>query len=108
MAAEYLAAISATPHDEIPTIRVEVVYASSERAWRVSLQLPEGTTALQAFEASGVRERMPESSIGVPDLGVFAHPVERERVLRDGDRVEVYRPLLIDPKDARRKRAAQK
>lgn len=94
--------------DEAGTIRVEVAYATSERAWRVLLRLPGGATAMQAFEASGLRERMPESSIGVPDLGVFAHPVEGERVLRDGDRVEVYRPLLIDPKDARRKRAAQK
>lgn len=88
-------------------IRVEVTYARPERAWRVNLTLPAGTTALQAFEASGLRLRVVELAQSEPDLGVFAHAVGPGHVLRDGDRVEVYRPLLIDPKDARRKRAAQ-
>jgi len=91
-----------------PTLlAIEVVYARPERAWRVSLRLAPGSTALQAFEASGLRERVAELASAEPDLGVFAHPVAPDRPLRDGDRVEIYRPLLIDPKDARRKRAAQ-
>jgi putative ubiquitin-RnfH superfamily antitoxin RatB of RatAB toxin-antitoxin module len=88
-------------------LSIEVVYAQPDRAWRVSLRLAPGSTALQALEASGLRERVPELAAAEPDLGVFAHPVAADRTLRDGDRVEIYRPLLIDPKDARRKRAAQ-
>ncbi|MBE5314885.1 MAG: RnfH family protein [Xanthomonadales bacterium] len=99
------APLSPAPNAE--TIRVEVTYARPERAWRVSLTLPAGTTALQAFEASGLRVRVVELARSEPDLGVFAQAVGPGHVLRDGDRVEVYRPLLIDPKDARRKRAAQ-
>lgn len=91
-----------------PTLlAIEVVYARPERAWRASLRLAPGSTALQAFEASGLRGRVAELASAEPDLGVFAHPVAPDRPLRDGDRVEIYRPLLIDPKDARRKRAAQ-
>lgn len=90
-----------------PTLlAIEVVYARPERAWRASLRLAPGSTALQAFEASGLRERVAELASAEPDLGVFAHPVAPDRPLRNGDRVEIYRPLLIDPKDARRKRAA--
>lgn len=89
------------------TLRIEVVYARPERAFRVRLELPAGSTALAAFEASGLRGRVPELAESEPDLGVFAHPVQPGHRLRDGDRVEVYRPLRIDPKDARRQRAAQ-
>jgi uncharacterized protein len=89
------------------SIRIEVIYACPDRAWRVQLSLPPGSTAIQAFEASGLRSRITELRDQSPDLGVFANPVAHDRMLRDGDRVEVYRPLLIDPKDARRKRAAQ-
>ncbi len=92
---------------EASLLSIEVVYARPDRAWRVSLRLAPGSTALQAFEASGLRERVSELAAAEPDLGVFAHPVAPDRTLRDGDRVEIYRPLLIDPKDARRKRAAQ-
>lgn len=92
---------------EASLLSIEVVYAQPDRAWRVSLRLAPGSTALQAFEASGLRERVSELAVSEPDLGVFAHPVVPDRTLSDGDRVEIYRPLLIDPKDARRKRAAQ-
>lgn len=99
----------ATALADIPprSICVEVVYALPERVWRALVELPSGSTALQAFDASGLRLRIPGIAETAPDLGVFSHPVAADRVLRDGDRVEVYRPLLIDPKDARRRRAAQ-
>ena len=89
-------------------LRVEVVYARPDRAWRVHLCMAPGSTALQAYEASGLRVQIAELGQTEPDLGVFSHPVLPDRLLRDGDRVEIYRPLLIDPKDARRKRAAQR
>lgn len=92
---------------ELALLNIEVVYALPDRAWRVSLRLAPGSTARQAFEASGLRKRVAELAAAEPDLGVFAHPVAPDRPLRNGDRVEIYRPLLIDAKDARRKRAAQ-
>jgi len=88
------------------TVRVEVIYALPHRAWRVTLQLPAGSTAGDAFEASRLREQVPELAEGEPDLGVFAHACAPDRLLQDGDRVEVYRSLLIDPMEARRRRAA--
>ncbi|MFY8134081.1 MAG: RnfH family protein [Aquimonas sp.] len=89
------------------SLRIEVVYARPDRAWRVQLTVPPGTTALGAFEASGLRTRIDELRDQTPDLGVYSSAVAHDRVLLDGDRLEVYRPLLIDPKEARRKRASQ-
>lgn len=88
-------------------IHVEVVYALSSRVWRIELSLPPGSTAAAAVEASRLRERIPALADVELDLGIFSHPCSSTRVLREGDRVEIYRPLLIDPKDARRRRAAQ-
>ncbi len=91
----------------LASLRIEVVYARPDRAWRVQLSVPPGTTALGAFEASGLRTRIDELRDQTPDLGVYSNSVAHDRVLLDGDRLEVYRPLLIDPKEARRKRASQ-
>lgn len=88
-------------------IEVEVLYAPSpQRQVLRSLRLAEGATAAQALSASGLFEEFPE--LNGPDLkiGIHARPVERDTTLRQGDRVEVYRPLLIDPKEGRRVRAA--
>jgi putative ubiquitin-RnfH superfamily antitoxin RatB of RatAB toxin-antitoxin module len=90
-----------------PPIHVEVVYALPQRVWRVELSLLAGSTVSMAVDAARLRERIPELADRELDLGIFNHPCNGARVLRDGDRVEIYRPLLIDPKDARRLRAAQ-
>ncbi|MEN9491183.1 MAG: hypothetical protein RJA63_1632 [Pseudomonadota bacterium] len=87
------------------TIRVDVVYALPERAWRVALRLPAGSAVKDAVRASGLRERLPELASSPLDCGIFSHPCAPDRVLEDGDRVELYRPLLCDPKEIRRKRA---
>lgn len=87
------------------TLRVEVVYALPERAWRVPLCLPSGSTVRDAVLASGLRERLPELASNPLDHGIFSHPCAPDRVLEDGDRVELYRPLLCDPKEIRRQRA---
>ncbi len=87
------------------TIQVEVVYALPERAWRVVLRLPAGTAVKDAVRASGLRERLPELASSPLDVGIFSHPCTPDRVLEDGDRVELYRPLLCDPKEVRRQRA---
>ena len=90
---------------DAPRIAVSVVHAGPEGALRVDLTLPEGATVADAIEGSGIREAWPSVEIRADRIGIFARKVSPDAILRDGDRVELYRPLTIDPKDARRKRA---
>jgi putative ubiquitin-RnfH superfamily antitoxin RatB of RatAB toxin-antitoxin module len=85
-------------------IVVEVVYAGETHISR-KLRLPAGSTALQAVEASGLAELVPAGAFDPQRLGIFARRVSPDQVLRSGDRVEIYRPLLLDPMTARRQRA---
>lgn len=88
------------------TITVEVSYALPQRCERVELTLPAGSTVAQAIEASGLRERYPELEIdGRNKVGIFAKLTKLDASLRDLDRVEIYRPLIADPKAVRKKRA---
>jgi len=85
-------------------IRIEVIYALPDRYWSLKLDLPENSlvgTAVQAAKA-----QWPEVPIDEHRLAVFSRPVNLESVLRDGDRLEILRPLIADPKQARRERAA--
>ncbi|MDE2272030.1 MAG: RnfH family protein [Xanthomonadaceae bacterium] len=91
--------------DEHPYIEVSVVYAEPRRALRIDLKLPLGATLADAIERSGLRTAHPEIGIRADRLGIFSRKAAPDTVLRDGDRVEIYRPLLIDPKEARRQRA---
>lgn len=86
---------------------VEVVYARPEGQVLLSLEVPQGCTLLQAVRLSGLPERFPEIDVGNGSFGVFGHREKAPalRVLQPGERVEIYRPLLIDPKEARRARA---
>ena len=87
-------------------LRVEVAYSPRGRAVDLSeVMLAEGSTALQALQASGLLERHPEIDLAVLRVGVWGRLCPADELLREGDRVEIYRPLLADPKDARRKRA---
>lgn len=88
-------------------IRVEVVYALPARQHLVALELPAGSTALEAVRASGLLERDGAPAMDALQLGVFGKPVDAARVLRAGERVEIYRPLKADPKEVRRKLAAE-
>ena len=90
------------------TIRVEVAYALPEKQRIVKLDVPSGTTALQAVSMSQLDEVFEELVVG-PDikLGVWGKAVTGDRVLAMGERVEIYRPLLIDPKEVRKARAAR-
>ncbi|MBB5018708.1 hypothetical protein HNQ59_001999 [Chitinivorax tropicus] len=87
------------------SIRVEVVYALASQQTLLSLTVPEGTTAKQAIEMSGLFGKHPELAAQVLKLGVFSRPITPDTVLRDRDRVEIYRPLQADPKAVRRQRA---
>ena len=89
------------------TIRVEVVYALPERQALLAVELPAGSTVAAAIEASGLRREFPELEIDPQAIGIFSRKVSLEQLLRDGDRVEIYRPLQADPKEVRRQRAAE-
>ncbi|CAM5405237.1 RnfH family protein [Thauera mechernichensis] len=87
-------------------INVEVVYALPQRQELVELSLPEGATVREAIEASGLLAKYPDIELDKKNkLGVFAKLVKADTELRDRDRVEIYRPLIADPKAVRKKRA---
>ena len=86
-------------------IHVEVVYAEPGRQELVSLELAQGATVAQAIEASGLAGMFEDFELDPSRLGIFSRKVGPDHVLRDGDRVEIYRPLEVDPKEARRQRA---
>ncbi|MRD71710.1 RnfH family protein [Rhodocyclus tenuis] len=89
------------------TIRVEVIYACAQRHDSVVLDLPEGTLLRQAIEESGLLAKYPEIDLAKNKVGIFAKLSRPETVLRDRDRVEIYRPLIADPKEMRKQRAAE-
>jgi putative ubiquitin-RnfH superfamily antitoxin RatB of RatAB toxin-antitoxin module len=85
-------------------IRVEVIYAVPDRYWSVRLEMPEGSRVGEALQAA--KSQLPEVSIDESRLAVFSRQVTLENMLKDGDRLEILRPLIADPKQARRERAA--
>lgn len=87
------------------TIRVEVVYAGAERPVRRRVELADGCTVMQAINASGIVAMLPDGAVDPARLGVFARKVAPDRLVQEGDRIEIYRPLLLDPMEARRRRA---
>lgn len=91
------------------TIRVEVAYALPNEQKIVAIDVDSGTTAYQAAELSGIAEIFPDIDLGASKLGIFGKVVAKpqEHVLQAGDRVEIYRPLIIDPKESRKERAAK-
>jgi putative ubiquitin-RnfH superfamily antitoxin RatB of RatAB toxin-antitoxin module len=88
-------------------ISIEVCYPLPQKQELVSLQLPLGSTLLQALEASGLLQKYPEIDLKKNKFGIFAKLSKAESVLRDKDRVEIYRPLIADPKEVRKQRAAE-
>lgn len=89
-------------------ISVEVAYGEPDRQAIRTVELPAGSTVAEAIEASGIRERFPGLEVHPDRVGVWARKVSLQQELQDGDRVEIYRPLLIDPKEARRARAGRR
>ncbi len=80
-------------------MKVEVVYALPHRQDVIEVDAPEGATALDAVHLSGVLEKHPEIDLKVNKLGIYAKLVKPEQPLREGDRVEIYRPLPRKPRD---------
>ncbi len=84
-----------------------MAYARPDLQKIVELEVDEGTSVFDAASRSGLEQIFPEISYEEIDMGVFGKVVKkpREEILRDGDRIELYRPLIIDPKQARLNRA---
>lgn len=102
------------PSDSTP-IKVEVVYATPGKQSIIEIEVPMGTTAYEAVEQSGITEEFPEIDMATNPMGIFSElmdgkklPLPADYILQQKDRVEIYRPLTIDPKQARLARAAKK
>lgn len=90
------------------SIRVTLVYSPSPRkVQEIALELPVGSTVSQALQASGIQALFPDLDLQHAPVGVWGRKAVLERVLRDQDRVELYRPLKVNPKVARRERFAK-
>ncbi|HYR05650.1 MAG TPA: RnfH family protein [Gallionella sp.] len=89
------------------TIDIEVVYALPDEQILFRRQLPEGATVAEAIRFCGVLEKYPEIDLACNKLGIFGKLAKADTMLRDKDRIEIYRPLIADPKEVRRKRAEE-
>jgi len=86
---------------------VEVAYALPEQQVIIPLEVAPGTTIREAIQRSGILERFPEIDLEKNKVGIFGRLTKLESELRPQDRVEIYRPLIADPKAVRKQRAAQ-
>lgn len=87
------------------SIHIEVVAGVSERQLLLELDVPSGATVASAVQASKILKRLPQIDSEEIRFGVWGRVVEPEHPLKDGDRVEIYRPLALDPREARRQLA---
>lgn len=89
------------------TLHVEVAYARPDVQVILPLELPVGSTLEQAIRASGILERFPEIDLNVNKVSIYGKLAKLNQILRARDRVEINRPLIADPKQARKQRAEQ-
>ena len=90
---------------ENPTIKVEVAYALPHRQALLEVELPLGATALEAAQLSGIVDSFDGVDLDSAKFGIFGQVISPTQILRAGDRVEIYRPLMADPKEVRKARA---
>ena len=88
-------------------INIEVVYALPHEQTLLKQSVPEGVTVAEAVKLCGMLEKYPEINLATNKLGIFGKLTKADTVLRDKDRIEIYRPLIADPKEVRRKRAEE-
>ena len=86
-------------------LEIEVAYALSHQQFLRRLKMPSGSTVRQAIVQSGVLSKFPEIDLKSVKVGIFSRPVDLDVLLNSGDRVEIYRPLVLSPTEARRLRA---
>jgi len=94
--------------DAEPTVEAVVAYATARRAQLFEVRMPAGSSVRQAIQACGILSTVPELAGQELDVGIFGQSCRLDDTVRDGDRIEIYRPLTVDPKVARRQRAALK
>ena len=90
------------------SLRVEVAFALPTEQVLLTVDVPAGATVETAIRASGVLERVPAIDLGVYRVGIFGKLARLDAPLREGDRVEIYRPLTVDPTEARRRRVEER
>ena len=88
-------------------MQVEVAYAREEEQMILEVSVPTDCTAQQALEMSGITQHFPEIDLASAKVGIFGKLARPDARLAPGDRVEIYRQLIADPKEARKKRAAE-
>ncbi len=93
--------------DNSATLRVEVAYARPDEQVIIPVEAPEGATVEQVIALSRIQDRFPDINPQTAKVGVFGKLAKLSAVVRAGDRVEIYRPLLADPKAVRKQRAAE-
>ena len=86
-------------------LTVEVAYALPQQQSLLTLSVLPGSTVLQVIEQSGILQQYPDIDLSQQKIGVWSRPVKPDELVQEGDRIEIYRPLIADPKDLRRRRA---
>jgi putative ubiquitin-RnfH superfamily antitoxin RatB of RatAB toxin-antitoxin module len=94
--------------DKENNIQVEVAYAKPDQQVIIPLQVKSGTTLIEAIKLSGIQAQFPEIDLEQNKFGIFSKISKADTVLREKDRVEIYRSLIADPKESRRRRAEKK
>lgn len=94
--------------DASTALRIQVCYATPDRKILIDAKLPAGSTVQQAIKISGLLEQAPEIDLSALRVGIFGKLKSLQTALRDGDRVEIYRPLIADPMESRRRRAGKR
>ena len=89
-------------------IMVEVAYAMPEEQIIISIKVPIKYNVKQAIEKSDIQKKFPSIDLSKNKVGIFGKKTTLDHLLKDKDRIEIYRPLILDPKEMRRKRAAKK
>jgi putative ubiquitin-RnfH superfamily antitoxin RatB of RatAB toxin-antitoxin module len=89
-------------------ILVEIAYALPEEQVIISIKVPTIFNVQQAIEKSGIQKKFPSIDLSKNKVGIFGKKTTLDHTLNDRDRIEIYRPLILDPREMRRKRAAKK
>ena len=102
-----LSVIGLTIFMAVLMIEIQVVFATCSRQVMIGLEVAEGTTIAESVDQSGIRAQFPAEDINQVKFGIWNKVRSSNEVVSEGDRVEIYRPLEADPKEARRRRAQQ-
>ena len=90
----------------MPEINIEIVFALPDRQSLLELSVERGTTVLEAVRASKLKDAFPDDNVESLSVGIWGRTVSSDQKLKDGDRIEIYRPLALDPREARRQLAS--